>query len=100
MALHFTENKPNHQSASVPKTPFSIEDILYQNGNMQKNVLKSTCANTNANNGNFLSSDVNGISNENTVNSAFAKKTRNDNNDVNQSHAKDDEYRKSAPNER
>lgn len=95
MALHFTENKPN-QSVSVPKTPFSIEDILYQNGNMTKSALKSTCGNTN-NNSNFISNIVNN-SNENIVNSAFAKKVRNDNNDVN--HSKDEEYRKIVPNER
>lgn len=94
MALHFTENKPN-QSVSVPKTPFSIEDILYQNGNMTKSVLKSTCANTH-NNSNFISNNVN-ISNENMVNSSFGKKVRNDN-DVN--HSKDEEYRKLVPNER
>lgn len=95
MALHFTENKPN-QSVSVPKTPFSIEDILYQNGNMTKGVLKSNCVNTN-NNSNFMSNNVNNTTNENMVNNSFAKKARNENG-VNQS--KDEEYRKIVPNER
>lgn len=36
MAMHFTDNKSQQQS-SVAKTPFSIEDILYQNGNVAKN---------------------------------------------------------------
>lgn len=95
MALHFTENKPN-QSASVPKTPFSIEDILYQNGSMSKSVFKSNCGNGNNNNSNFISNNVNN-STENMVNSSFAKKVRIDN-DIN--HAKDEEYRKIVPNER
>lgn len=100
MALHFTENKPI-QSVSVPKTPFSIEDILHQNGNMTKSVLKSTCGNTNTNANNntnhFISNNVN-MSDENIVNNSFGKKVRNDNNDVN--HTKDEEYRKVVPNER
>lgn len=95
MALHFTENKSN-QSVSVPKTPFSIEDILYQNGNMTKNVHKLTCGNTNStNNSNFISNNVNIMNNENLV-----KKVRNDNNDVNHSNLKDEDYRKIVPNER
>lgn len=38
--MHYTDSK-SQQNSSVAKTPFSIEDILFQNGNVAKSVHKS-----------------------------------------------------------
>lgn len=40
MSMHYTDSKCQ-QNSSVAKTPFSIEDILFQNGNVPKSVHKS-----------------------------------------------------------
>lgn len=95
MAMHFTENKSS-QSVAGPRTPFSIEDILYQNGNIAKSGMKTTCGNT-IHNSNFISNNVN-VCSDSAVSGPFAKKTRNENESVN--HSKQDEFRKAVPNER
>lgn len=87
MAMHYTESKSQQQS-SLAKTPFSIEDILYQNGNVAKS------ANRNGES-EYGSGTVQ--LNESTVlvNHASDKNNRN-NNIINSS----DEYRKILHNER
>lgn len=88
--MHFTENK-SQQNLSVPKTPFSIEDILYQNANAEKLQMPKNGSN------NHISA-VQQI-NENSVvvnNNSGNKVVRN----TSETTSNEEEYRKMLQNER
>lgn len=105
MSLHFTDNKSN-AGTSVARTPFLIEDILYQhsnslklNGNGNKQcVANNVLANNNGGNGPISNNKVNGNTGDNSI--IGGKTNRSNSETLSTMHPTEEEYRKLLQNDR
>lgn len=108
MSLHFTDNKSN-SGTSVARTPFLIEDILYQhsnslklNGNVNtKCATNNALANSNGANGTINNNNNNKVNGNIGDNSIIGGKTNRTNSEIlSAMHPTEEEYRKLLQNDR